>query len=109
MKKVAKAITSPATRLTAPATVALAARTARRRGLATKVVRISPVAYSELITSTPRVPKASCARPSPLKLSDTGSKVALAWAVMVAQWVTSEWVTRYPAATAATAAAARVR
>src|SRR5215469_13112194 len=85
-------------------TAALAASTARRRGTAANVVRIRPLAYSEVIRSTPSAPKASWASPRPLKLSPTGSKAALALALMVAQWVASAWVTRYPTPTAAAAA-----
>ncbi len=54
-KKKAKASTSPAASAAAPATAALAASTAQRRGTATRVVRISPVEYSEVNVSTPRM------------------------------------------------------
>ena len=49
------------------------------------------------------------ASPRPLKLSPTGSKADLALALMVAQWVASAWVTRYPTPAAAAAANSRVR
>src|ERR1700730_5103735 len=49
-----KATNSPATSVTVPRTTALAASTARRRGAAANVVRISPVLYSALNASTPR-------------------------------------------------------
>ena len=65
--------------------------------------------YSELIASTPSAPNASWASPRPVKASSTGSKEALACAVMVAHWVAWERVTRYPTPTAATAANSRVR
>src|SRR5208282_1755562 len=52
-KNDAKATSSPAASVTAPRTSALAASTARRRGAAVNVVRISPVLYSALKASTP--------------------------------------------------------
>ena len=67
------AISSPASKVTAPRTAALAASTARRRGTAANVVRIRPVVYSELIASTPIAPNASSASPQPEKLLRTGS------------------------------------
>ena len=51
-KKQAKASSSPAMRAAAPVTAALAASTAPRLGTAVKVVRISPLAYSEVNVST---------------------------------------------------------
>ena len=48
-----KATSSPAASVTAASTTALAASTARRRGAALNVTRISPVLYSALNASTP--------------------------------------------------------
>ena len=48
-----KATTSPAASVTAASTTALAASTARRRGAAVNVTRISPVLYSAVNASTP--------------------------------------------------------
>jgi len=48
-----KATSSPAASVTAASTAALAASTARRRGAAVNVTRISPVLYSALNASTP--------------------------------------------------------
>jgi hypothetical protein len=67
-KNEANASTSPAARATAPAVAALAARTARRRGTAVNVVRISPVECSAVNASTPSTATASCAVGKPLKL-----------------------------------------
>jgi hypothetical protein len=50
---VAKATTSPTASIVAASTAALAASTARRRGVAVNVTRISPVLYSALNASTP--------------------------------------------------------
>ena len=49
----AKATTSPTASVAAASTTALAASTARRRGAAVNVTRISPVLYSALNASTP--------------------------------------------------------
>jgi len=51
-KKHARASSRPTVNVTAPVTAALAASTARRRGTAANVVRISPLPYSEVNTST---------------------------------------------------------
>ena len=48
-----KATSSPAASVTVPSTAVLAASTARRRGAALNVVRISPVLNSALNVSTP--------------------------------------------------------
>jgi hypothetical protein len=87
VQNAATAISSPAAKVRAPATAALAASTARRRGRAAKVVRISPVVCSELIASTPSTPKASWAIARPAKLNDTGSQFAFPWELMAAQLV----------------------
>ncbi len=52
-KNEANTTTSPTASATAPRTTALAASTARRRGAAANVVRMSPVLNSELNASTP--------------------------------------------------------
>src|ERR1017187_11035057 len=82
-KNAAKAIASPATRPAAAVTVALAASTARRRGTAANVVRIMPVACSEVIASAPKTPKASWTTSNPARLIWTGSKVVQSmWLVL---------------------------
>jgi len=53
-KNAANASSSPARSATVPVTAALAPSTAQRRGTAVKVVRISPVPYSEVKTRTLR-------------------------------------------------------
>ena len=72
-KNEANASSSPAAKATAPAVAALAARTAQRRGTATNVARISPVAFSAVKASTPRTAMASWAAGNPLKLSVSAS------------------------------------
>src|SRR4051794_28437115 len=63
----------PATTMTA-----LPHKTGSRRGTAASVVRIRPVAYSLVTSSTPRVPAAICASSTPDRLTDTGSNEAIA-------------------------------
>jgi hypothetical protein len=53
-------------------------RVGSRRGTAASVVRISPVAYSLVISSTPSTPAATCASSTPARLTDVGSNVAAA-------------------------------
>ena len=76
-------------RVTAVNTVALAARTVRRWGTAEKVVRIMPLAYSLVMTMTPRTAMASWARIPPMRLNDAGSKPAFScgerWAYCAAK------------------------
>ena len=57
-------------------TMALAHRTGNRAGTAAKVARIIPVAYSPVISRTPRTPMASWARKMPLRLRVVGSNAA---------------------------------
>jgi hypothetical protein len=52
----------PSATVTATNTPSLAQSTGSRRGTAPNVARTIPVAYSPLMTSTPRTPNASCAR-----------------------------------------------
>ncbi len=58
--------------MTAAKTAVLAHRTGSRFGTAQKVERIMPVVYSPLITSTPRTPIESWARPTPARLIRSG-------------------------------------
>src|SRR6516165_1467159 len=58
---------------TAASTAALPHSVGSRRGTAASVVRISPDAYSLVISSTPSTPAAICASCTPARLTDTGS------------------------------------
>ena len=60
--KEAKLTSSPKTNATAAKVSPFAASATRRCGTAAIVARIIPVPYSELMTSTPRAPIATCAR-----------------------------------------------
>src|SRR5665811_2548667 len=62
IRKAPSTVGTMSTRVTAANTAALAHRTGRRAGTAAKVARIIPVAYSPVMSSTPRTPIASCAR-----------------------------------------------
>ena len=53
VQKAAKDAANPVTSTTAVNVVAFAAKTTRRCGVALRVARIWPVAYSEVITNTP--------------------------------------------------------
>ena len=64
--------------MAAASIAALPHRTGRRRGTAASVVRISPVAYSLVISSTPSTPTAICASCTPDRLIAAGSKLATA-------------------------------
>ena len=68
MKNAANEDAIPVVAATAAKTAALAARTETRCGAAVKVDRIDPVAYSLVMTMTPRTPMASWARKNPLRL-----------------------------------------
>src|SRR6266545_5253415 len=72
-KNEANETSSPTMSVTVPAAAALAASTARRRGTAAKVVRISPVACSELNARAPSTPTASTAYSKLMKLGMSGS------------------------------------
>ncbi len=74
MKKAAKHEANPTTRVTAPKTVALAARTLRRWGTAAKVDRIMPVLNSLVMINTPSTAIASWARKRPFRLNCVGLK-----------------------------------
>src|SRR5580698_4277560 len=67
---VIRLVTSATTVNTTP----LAAIIMPRCGLVVSVVRIMPVEYSELMTSTPRTPMISCPMYSPARLCRVGSK-----------------------------------
>ena len=73
------------TSLTASATTvrttALAASSRARRGTAVRLVRIMPVAYSEVTMRTPSTAMASCAMTCPARLVAVGLK--LAWSAGV--------------------------
>ena len=64
--------------MAAATSTALPHRTGRRRGTAARVVRISPVAYSLVTSSTPSTPTAICASCTPDRLTAAGSKDAIA-------------------------------
>jgi hypothetical protein len=68
MPNAAKEMAVPAISETRPTTAALAARKVRRCGTAARLVRMSPVEYSEVMASTPRTPIASCPSSSPARL-----------------------------------------
>ncbi len=73
-QKQAKASTSPTISPAVPATAALAASTAQRRGTATNVVRIIPVEYSDVNVSTARIVSGSTVySANPRKLVTCGS------------------------------------
>src|SRR5581483_1369669 len=61
--------TVPEQSTTPPSTAALAASTVVRRGIAARVVRIMPVLYSSLITSTARTATTACPAQIPVTLS----------------------------------------
>ncbi len=82
-QKQPNASTSPTTSAAPPVTAALAASTVHRRGTATKVVRIRPVEYSEVNTSTPSTVTGSAAYSAyPRKLLTRGSSGPPARAVL---------------------------
>ncbi len=53
-------------------------RTGKRRGTAAKLTRISPLAYSLVISSTPSTPAAICASCTPARLTAAGSNALTA-------------------------------
>ena len=59
---------SPATKVTAETSSALARSTRRRRGSAAKVTRIMPVEYSDPIASTPSTTTAIWPTKTPFRL-----------------------------------------
>ena len=65
-------------RVAAVSTAALPHKAGSRRGTAASVVRISPVAYSLVISSTPSTPTAICASCTPARLTETGSNEEIA-------------------------------
>src|SRR5580704_7158301 len=73
-KNAAKAVTRLVTSATTANTTPLAAIITPRCGLVVSVVRIMPVEYSELITSTPSTPMISCPMYRPARLCRAGSK-----------------------------------
>ena len=73
--KALKVRTSLTTTATAPNTRILAVSTTGRRGTADNVARMVPVPYSALMTSTPRTPKMSCPRKTPIRLRRVGSSM----------------------------------
>ena len=68
--------TSPATNVTDPITMALAASTRPRRGLAANVVRIRPRRYSVVMNSAPSAMTASRPTAEPLSTVPSGSRSA---------------------------------
>ena len=73
-----KATTAMTARVTPPNTTTLASRTDSRRVTAAKVVRIMPVEYSAVTTSTPSTPTMSWVRWKPARLRATGSLLVIA-------------------------------
>ena len=73
--KALKARISLTTTATAPNTRILAVSTTGRRGTADNVARMVPVPYSALMTSTPRTPKMSWPRKTPIRLRRVGSSM----------------------------------
>src|SRR6516165_851987 len=73
-KNAANEVTRLVTSATTVKTTPLAAIITPRCGLVVSVVRIMPVEYSELMTSTPRTPMISCPMYSPARLCRVGSK-----------------------------------
>ena len=61
----------------AVSTAALPHSVGSRRGTAASVVRIRPVAYSLVISSTPSTPAAICASCTPARLTEVGSNEAV--------------------------------
>jgi hypothetical protein len=59
--------------MAAVSTAALPHRAGSRRGTAASVVRISPEAYSLVMSSTPSTPAAICASCTPARLTEVGS------------------------------------
>ena len=76
MKKDANAVTSVTTKITAAMTTPLAASTVVRRGTVASVVRMEPVAYSDVTTSAPRTPTTNWEMNSPVWENRTGSNWA---------------------------------
>src|SRR5713101_9651362 len=96
------------TKATTVNVTALANSTSGRFGMAAKVVRIIPVVYSELITSTPSTPIASCARNTPRRLIVVGSSERRSRAERSFQRLTRAMVINAPIPTVATTATKRV-
>src|ERR1035438_4422130 len=76
VKNEAKAVISATTKTTAAKTMALAVATEERRGTEASVVRIEPLAYSEVTMSAPRTPTTNCEMKIPPWEIRTGSKLA---------------------------------
>src|SRR5262245_28141249 len=76
-RKVAKVAGTNSRGAVRASTTALAHSTGSRRGTATMLVRIMPVAYSLVIRSTPRTPTAICASWTPARPMAVGSKLAM--------------------------------
>src|SRR5262249_45335547 len=69
-------------------TMTFALNTVIRRGIAVSVVRIIPVEYSELMTSTPSTPIAICARYTPRRLAAVESNRSCSIGLMSLQRLT---------------------
>jgi len=78
------------TKETTPKTTIFAHSTGRRLGTAVKLARIIPVAYSPVITSTPRTPMASCERLTPASAMSRGWRPARSLGLM---WLQCDAVT----------------
>src|SRR4051812_10844182 len=79
-KKATNDVTRPATRVTPVSTRTLLTITRVRRGTATRVERMPPVEYSDVMSMTPSTATASWPNVSPARLTPAGSKVALSTA-----------------------------
>src|SRR5450631_76809 len=75
-KNEANAVTSATTNTTAPTTTSLAASTVVRLEVMDSVVRIEPVAYSDVTTIAPSTPTTNWERNEPVWLNRTGSNEA---------------------------------
>src|SRR5262249_20775381 len=66
-------------------TMPLAASTRRRAGTDVNVVRIAPVEYSDVTTSTPSTAIASCPKATPAMATFVGSSVARSAALILSR------------------------
>jgi hypothetical protein len=107
VKNEANAVTSATTRTTRPTTMSLAVSTVVRRDVADRVVRMEPVAYSEVTTRAPSTPTTNWERKDPVWLNRTGSKVARSARPSVPHRPASTLVTRAESPIPATTTMAR--
>src|ERR1700683_1636048 len=101
--------TSATGKTKAATTAALPARTSRLAGMAVKVERIMPEAYSAVTDRAPSAPSSTAAIMMPNSEQLVASKVGRCPAVMVAHWLDSEATKITPAPTETTNAMMAVR